>query len=155
MRQAKGIVKREAGPVVLGLVSTGVDLGLTFWYRSQQMGLTIVNHGVAFGLGAGVPLMAEIGVAVALVVLGLLYWRWHRVRYPLAMMLGGAIANAISRILFGGVVDYWHVAPYPYVFNSADVAIRVGMVWLLVDLWKSRGKVGRITADDVSKRKEL
>jgi signal peptidase II len=75
-------------------------------------------------------------------------------RYPLGMMLGGAIANAVSRILFGGVVDYWHVAPYPYVFNAADVAIRLGLVWVLMSFWINRRQTRPGTANDAPKVKE-
>ncbi len=142
VQKSTGVVSK-VGSGLVGFLVAVVDIALTFWYRGQNMHGLIVNHGVAFGWGSGKPQLAQIGVAVGLAVLGFLYWRWYRARYPLAMMLGGAIANAISRIRYGGVVDYWHVAPYPFVFNAADVAIRVGVLWLLVVLWTTHGQVGR------------
>lgn len=154
MIQKKEAVVKRVGPAALSAVSVGVAIGLTFWYRRQPAASLIVNHGVAFGVGADVPRTAEIGVIIALAVLGLLYWRWQRMQYPLGMMLGGAIANALSRILFGGVVDYWHVAPYPYVFNAADVAIRLGLVWVLMSFWINRRQTRPGTANDAPKVKE-
>ena len=57
----------------------------------------------------------------------------------LALILGGAIGNAIDRVTLGGVADFFllHAFGYSwYVFNIADVAIVAGVVGLLYDSWQ-------------------
>jgi signal peptidase II len=54
----------------------------------------------------------------------------------LGLVMGGAVGNAIDRILLGGVADFasLHAAGfYWYVFNLADVAIVAGVIGLLYD----------------------
>ena len=50
--------------------------------------------------------------------------------------MGGAIGNAIDRIRFGAVVDFLdfqRLGFFPWVFNVADSAITIGVVFLLLD----------------------
>jgi signal peptidase II len=100
------------------------------------------NRGAAFGLfqnfTAGFLLIS------AVVMLGILiyYWRlpsddWSA-RLGLALVFGGAIANAYDRGVKGSVIDFIQVPHYP-IFNVADSAITVGVaVLLLGTLWRSR-----------------
>jgi signal peptidase II len=78
-------------------------------------------------------------VILALVVSAVLGWMLSAKRDRLeacayAMILGGAIGNAIDRLVFGSVTDFldfhllgWH---WP-AFNVADVAICVGVACLV------------------------
>ncbi|MEL7049435.1 MAG: signal peptidase II, partial [Pseudomonadota bacterium] len=79
----------------------------------------------------------------------LAFWVWvaraatNRVfAVSLGLIIGGAIGNALDRVLVGGVIDYvsLHYAGfYWYVFNVADMAIVAGVVGLLYDsIWLSR-----------------
>lgn len=100
------------------------------------------NRGAAFGLlqnfTAGFLLIS------AVVMIGILiyYWRlpsddWSA-RLGLALVFGGAIANAYDRGVKGSVIDFIQVPHYP-IFNVADSAITVGVaVLLLGTLWRSR-----------------
>jgi signal peptidase II len=58
----------------------------------------------------------------------------------IALIIGGAIGNAIDRVRIGGVADFFSLHAYGfywYVFNIADVAIVAGVVGLLYDsLWR-------------------
>jgi signal peptidase II len=99
------------------------------------------NRGAAFGLfqnfTAGFLLIS------ALVMIGILiyYWRlpsrdWSA-RLALALVFGGAIANAYDRGVKGSVIDFIQVPHWP-IFNVADSAITVGVAVLLVStLWRS------------------
>ena len=54
----------------------------------------------------------------------------------LGLIIGGALGNAIDRLLLGGVADFFSLHAfgfYWYVFNIADVAIVAGVVGLLYD----------------------
>ena len=54
----------------------------------------------------------------------------------LALILGGALGNAIDRLLYGHVIDFlqfhWGGWAFPS-FNVADSAITLGAVLLIVD----------------------
>ena len=99
------------------------------------------NRGAAFGLfqnfTAGFLLIS------ALVLVGILiyYWRLPRddwsTRVALALVFGGAVANAYDRGVKGSVVDFIQVPHWP-IFNVADSAITVGVAVLLVGtIWRS------------------
>lgn len=54
----------------------------------------------------------------------------------LGLIMGGAIGNAIDRVVLGGVADFFSLHAlgfYWYVFNVADVAIVAGVMGLLYD----------------------
>ena len=56
--------------------------------------------------------------------------------FSLASILGGALGNVIDRIRFGYVVDFVDLSGtgvFPWVFNVADSAITIGVVFLLLD----------------------
>jgi signal peptidase II len=58
------------------------------------------------------------------------------------MICGGAAGNLVDRVTVGTVVDFIEVGVKAYhwpVFNLADSAIDIGVVWLLfVNLWPGR-----------------
>ncbi len=60
----------------------------------------------------------------------------------LGLLMGGALGNALDRVLHGGVIDYISLHAfgfYWYVFNVADIAIVAGVIGLLYDsFWPSR-----------------
>ncbi len=105
--------------------------------------LTMVwNRGVSFGLFRAdadlvrwILTLFSIGVAIALAI-----WvrKAHRplLGVGLGLVIGGAIGNAIDRIRFGAVVDFLdfqRLGFFPWVFNVADSAITIGVVFLLLD----------------------
>ena len=58
----------------------------------------------------------------------------------LGFIIGGAVGNAIDRIVHGAVIDYLDLhalGRHFFVFNVADAAINVGVVLLIVDLLSS------------------
>ena len=76
---------------------------------------------------------------VATVIITRLLWKHPRQSLlcaALTCILGGALGNAIDRLLYGHVVDfllfYWQDWYFP-AFNIADVAITVGAILLLLD----------------------
>lgn len=60
----------------------------------------------------------------------------------LGLIIGGALGNALDRILIGGVADFFELHAWGlrwYVFNIADAAIVAGVAGLLYDhFWVSR-----------------
>ena len=106
------------------------------------------NRGISYGLFAQ---HTEFGrwllVAVKLGA-SILFWVWlARTRSLLAalslgLLIGGALGNALDRVLHGAVVDFIHLHVFgtdifQYVFNLADVAVTAGVVGLLYDAVRS------------------
>lgn len=121
----------------------GTDLRLTYpWVILPFFDLTVVwNRGISYGLfqqdselGRWVLTAVKIGAAAFLA-----YWvrraasRWEAA--GIGMIIGGAVGNAIDRIVHGAVFDFahFHVGDFSwYVFNVADTAIVVGVGLMLL-----------------------
>ena len=90
----------------------------------------IENRGAAFGL---FPQMQFIFLAVAVAVAAYILVAGRRFGpgvFPqvlLGMVLGGALANAVDRVIQGYVVDFIDLQRWP-VFNVADMAIVIGIL---------------------------
>ncbi len=105
-----------------------LDLGLVY------------NPGVSYGLLNWLPVWG-IGIVVAIALAALVVW-WARshsmlVRTGLAICIGGAVSNALDRLLYKGVADFFwlHFGDLSlFVFNLADAAITLGVCLLLLDL---------------------
>ncbi|NIQ96918.1 MAG: signal peptidase II [Desulfuromonadales bacterium] len=112
------------------------------------------NKGAAFGILSDSPYRIPFFITVtAVAIIGLL---WYLLRHrdgsawlhmALSLILSGAVGNLIDRIRFGEVIDFvdvhWYQHHWP-AFNVADSAITVGVVLMLVDLWREerRAKEG-------------
>lgn len=105
--------------------------------------LTVLrNSGAAFGLGksftAGLLIVSLLVMAAILIY----YPRVPEYDWParigLAMVFGGAVANAYDRGLQGSVIDFIQVPHWP-VFNVADSSITVGVALLVLGsfLWST------------------
>jgi signal peptidase II len=114
----------------------------------------IWNRGVSYGLLT--THTQELLIALSLAITALL-WVWAcRVERAvgaaaLALVIGGALANALDRAARGAVADFFHFHYGSfswYVFNLADMAIVAGVALLLYDstfdggLANRRGKAG-------------
>jgi signal peptidase II len=106
----------------------------------------VQNTGVAFSLLQGQSVLF-IFIAVALVVIGTLYWRMREtgslaIKLTFGLILGGAFGNLIDRLRHAYVVDFIHfhipAARFEFpLFNVADSAISIGVVLLAFLLWRS------------------
>ena len=103
-------------------------------------------------ISMGLPLDEYLGkwgiiILTGLISLWLLWWLKDTNRkseaLALAMILGGAIGNVIDRFVHGAVVDFLHFYAFDYsfyVFNIADSAISLGVVFLIIDGLRSGAK---------------
>jgi signal peptidase II len=104
--------------------------------------IVVWNRGISYGLfqqhtelGRWVLTLVSVLAAVALSL-------WIRrtasawLAASLALIVGGALGNAIDRVAYGAVFDFihFHVGSFSwYVFNVADAAIVAGVAGLLYD----------------------
>ena len=99
------------------------------------------NRGINFGLfssGGFVPRILLVSLSICICV-GLLWWVRNskdNIRgFFVALIIGGALGNAMDRIIFGAVADFLNMSccglRNPFSFNVADIAIFVGAFALL------------------------
>jgi signal peptidase II len=106
--------------------------------RRVAGGLVYIDHtqntGAAFSVAPSLGNMFLLFAVVAAVVIVYYYRQVPRAevwtRLALGMILGGAIGNAVDRVVAGSVTDFIDVRFWP-VFNLADSAIVVGVVVLV------------------------
>ncbi|MEA2636554.1 MAG: signal peptidase [Chloroflexota bacterium] len=99
------------------------------------------NAGAAFGLFQNFTLGFVLISVLVMIAILFYYGRLPTGDWParlgLALVFGGAIANAYDRGVKGSVVDFIQVPHWP-IFNVADSAITVGVAVLLIGtVWRS------------------
>jgi len=154
-------MRSQFGPGALAAVATlALDQASKFWllhvFDIAHRGAVRVtpffdlvlawNIGISFGWFQNDNPIAQTSLMVvkALAVIALAIWmsrsRTMLATISLGVIIGGAIGNAIDRLVYGAVVDFalFHVQIAGntfnwYVFNLADVAIVAGVIALLYD----------------------
>jgi signal peptidase II len=110
------------------------------------------NRGISYGLLPQDSALGRLGLILFALAASLALAIWlARLTSPLAssaigLIIGGAIGNAIDRILYGAVADFFSFHAFGfdwYVFNIADVAIVAGVVGLLYDSLFGGSQKGR------------
>lgn len=114
--------------------------------------ILVWNRGISYGLlpqesaaGRWALILFAVAASLALTV-----WLAHQTSklaaISIGLIVGGAIGNAIDRVLYGAVADFFSFHAFGfqwYVFNIADSAIVAGVVGLLYDsLFRGHKKVG-------------
>jgi len=105
----------------------------------------VKNTGVSYSLLDMDHAGWQLALAAFAAAASLALWVWSArsaggalVATSLGLIVGGAIGNAIDRVVLGGVADFVSLHAYGfywYVFNIADVAIVAGVIGLLYDFW--------------------
>lgn len=120
----------------------GTELRITYpWAVLPFIDLTVVwNRGISYGLfqqhsewGRWLLTAFKLGAALFL-TLWLRRAENRAEAIGIGLIIGGAIGNAIDRIIHGAVFDFlhFHVGSFSwYVFNVADAAIVIGVIAML------------------------
>jgi len=110
------------------------------------------NTGINFGLfDTEADVMRWALIALAVVISAWLFLWGRRIERPIGqiaagLIIGGAIGNALDRVLHGAVMDFLNMSccgiQNPFAFNLADVAIFAGAAGLIffADPPKPRGE---------------
>ncbi len=113
------------------------------------------NEGVSFGmLKVGSDMMRWILMGFALAVaVALLIWARRSAGMVLTvgigLIAGGAVGNALDRLFYGAVADFFdvHVSGFHWpAFNIADSGITIGVVLLLYDTLLNRRPDPKVSA---------
>ncbi len=126
--------------VVKWFVQGHMELGESIPLIPHVFHLTyIMNPGAAFGI-LEYQHTFFLGIVVVLFAAYLIMRRRipkNPVYFPIGigMVLGGALGNAIDRVRYQGVVDFFDFRVWP-IFNVADIAICVGMALILWYFWR-------------------
>ncbi len=124
--------------VVLDIMSPPRIIEVTSFFNLVM----VWNRGASFGLFASQSPWTPVflGCLAVLISVALGVWMYRATSRWLAtalgMVIGGALGNAIDRVLYGAVADFLDFHAYGYhwpAFNVADISISVGVVMLLFD----------------------
>ena len=105
----------------------------------------VKNIGISYSMFNQSSQTGQYVLATFAAVASLALWIWlnrdnsgRLMTWSLALIIGGALGNAIDRLVLGGVADFFSAHAYGfywYVFNIADVAIVAGVIGLLYESW--------------------
>jgi signal peptidase II len=107
----------------------------------------VKNTGISYSMFDQSSYSWQLGLAAFAVAASAALWIWlarsgtgKLMAWGLGLIIGGALANALDRVLLGGVADFFSLHAYGfywYVFNIADCAIVAGVGALLYESLQS------------------
>jgi lipoprotein signal peptidase len=130
---AASVLSLDAMTKVLAvfLASHGYGRGVLLLLRNPEFSLGLAS--------ASFPLMLTLSTLGIFVFGGLSLWHAQQgtaPRWVPGLLIGGAVANLLDRLLFGAVHDWLCLANI--VINLADVAVMLGLIGYFISLWQTR-----------------
>ena len=100
------------------------------------------NKGINFGLFEGDSVLQAYILTAVAVVIAIVFLIWLKnstslfIQLLASLVIGGALGNAIDRLMYGAVADFINVTccglRNPYSFNLADIFIFMGLIGILI-----------------------
>ena len=100
------------------------------------------NKGINFGLFEGDSVLQAYLLTTVAVLISIVFFIWLKnstsffLQLLASLVIGGALGNAIDRIMYGAVADFINVTccglRNPYSFNLADIFIFLGLLGILI-----------------------
>ena len=100
------------------------------------------NKGINFGLFEGDSVLQAYILTTVAVLISIVFFIWLKnstsffLQLLASLVIGGALGNAIDRIIYGAVADFINVTccglRNPYSFNLADIFIFLGLLGILI-----------------------
>jgi signal peptidase II len=143
--------------LIIAVATFAIDQANKWWmlavYQIQDRGRVTVtpfldfvfvkNTGISYSMFDQSSYAWQLGLAAFAIVASAALWIWlvrsgtgKLMAWGLGLIIGGALANALDRVLLGGVADFYSLHAfgfYWYVFNIADCAIVAGVGALLYE----------------------
>src|SRR3989338_3389114 len=102
--------------------------------------LTYINNtGAGFGILKAQTLIL---IFVSIAVIGIIFYNFDKIKNKeillqvlVGFVLGGTIGNLIDRMAYGHVIDFIDFRIWP-IFNFADSFVTIGVIGLIIYLWK-------------------
>ncbi len=103
------------------------------------------NTGAAFSLfNNSTSLLTFISLIVSAALIIILWYFTPKSRFntiALPFLLGGTVGNGIDRLFKGFVVDIFELIPFNFpIFNVADIAINISVIFLILESIKAKKK---------------
>jgi len=122
------------------LIKTNFKLNESLPLIKNIFHLTYIRN---FGAGFGILQQQKwILVFISLIVIGVIFYYFDRVKEKeillqvlVGFILGGTIGNLIDRLAYGFVIDFIDFRIWP-IFNFADSFVTIGVIGLIIYLWK-------------------
>ena len=122
------------------LIKTNLSLNQNIPIIKNIFHLTYIHN---FGAGFGILQQQQfILIFISIVVIGIIFYYFDKIKEKeiflqviVGFILGGTIGNLISRISYGFVTDFIDFRVWP-AFNFADSFVTIGVIGLIIYLWK-------------------
>ena len=110
-------------------------------FTSAYLNITLIwNKGIAFGLFSFdknylYNLLSALIAAIILILMVMVFNNQGLKRYPLLIIIGGALGNLYDRIFYSGVPDFidLHIGEFHwFIFNVADIFITFGVIFMIL-----------------------
>lgn len=118
-------------------------IGIFQNFLGIQLSIThATNHGAAWGMFSEWQiylLFVRVAIIAGVILYALIFNKIRSRDIPLTLIIAGATGNVLDFFLYGHVVDMIHFVFWGYeypVFNLADSAIFIGIVWLFILSWQ-------------------
>lgn len=95
----------------------------------------------AIGESAPIIMVVFTGFIIGLIAYYLFARAKSYERWPLALIIGGAVGNLVDRVRFGAVIDFldFHVGGWHWpAFNFADMCIVIGVILFILNWYIAR-----------------
>ena len=134
---------------LINLEATGINVDFyIFFYLNIYL---IWNTGIGFGiasLDANIfyHILTTIIAIINLVLIYLLYKANKNYLVPLSLIIGGSLGNLFDRIYYYAVPDFidFHLGDFHwFVFNVADIAITLGIIYLMFKEFFKKSEVSK------------
>ena len=127
-------------PITKFLIKINLQLNQNIPIIKNIFHLTYVHN---FGAGFGILQQQKLVlIFISIIVIGLIFYYLDRIKEKeiflqivVGFILGGTIGNLIDRLAYGFVIDFLDFQIWP-VFNLAESFVTIGVVGLIVYLWK-------------------
>ena len=121
------------------LINMNLELNQSIPVINNVFHLTyILNSGAGFGILQQQKLLL---IFISIIVIGVILYYIRKIKNEkvlqvlAGLVLGGTMGNLIDRISYGYVIDFLDFRIWP-IFNIADSFVTVGVIWLVIYLWK-------------------